>query len=137
MGKRPTSFILRKNANGRWSEYDFLLAEAVELLESEYCQRCGQPRYLCHNESDEIRFRVRDGHCLATEQIEHRQKRNAEQKGYDPAGVNLIAVPYSVIGKPLSEYRDPYYEELAKKRQADAARDAADAERMRAARGVS
>lgn len=117
MGKRPTAFILRKNADGKWSEYDYLLAEALELLENEYCPRCGQPKYLCRNESDEIQFKVRDEHCYAAEAVEREQKRNAEKKNYDDAGVTLIAVPFSTQGRPLSEYRDRYYSDLIKKRE--------------------
>jgi hypothetical protein len=117
-GKRPTCFILRSgNANGAWKEYDYLLAEALEILDSEYCQMCSQPKWLCHSDSDEIQFRITDDHCYASERIEKKQKANAEKKNYDGAGVRLVAVPYSTTGKPLSEYREPYFRELIKKHQ--------------------
>lgn len=118
-GKRPTCFILRSgNANGPWKEYDYLLAEALEIVESESCQMCGSPKWLCHSDSDEIQFRVTDDHCYASERVERRQKRNAEDKDYDGAGVRLQAVPYSTTGKPLSEYRESYYRELIAKHKA-------------------
>lgn len=103
------------NPNGAWTDYDYLLAEAIEVLDSEYCQMCGQPKWLCHTDSDEIQFRVYDDHCYATERIERIQKQNAEKKNYDGAGVRLVAAPYSTTGLPLSEYREPYYRDLVKK----------------------
>lgn len=72
----------------------------------------------CHSDSDEIQFRVTDDHCYASERVERRQKRNAEDKDYDGAGVRLQAVPYSTTGKPLSEYRESYYRELIAKHKA-------------------
>jgi len=119
MGKRPTAFILRKKrVDGAWSEYDYLLAEALGVLESEYCPTCGQPLWLCHAESEEIQFKVRDEHCYASERIARQQQRNSENKGFDDAGVNLVAIPYSTTGRPLSDYRDPYYRALIEKHKA-------------------
>ena len=120
MGKRPTTFILRKgNPNGSWGEYDFALAEAAQILDSEFCPSCKQPIWLCHSETDEIQFKVRDEHCYALERIERAQEANSKKKGYNGAGVNLVARPWSTAGRPLSDYREMYYRELVARHESD------------------
>ena len=96
----------------------------MEVLDSEYCADCGNLRYLCHNETDDIRFKIEDDHCFALEAVERRQARDAENK-VDTKGVRLRPRPVSVSGKPFIEYREQYYTELRKKREEIAALEAA------------
>lgn len=93
-----------------WSEWDYLLVEAVHRLESERC-RCGLPVYICHSDDPKIRFRVEEDVCEATRAVDlyEENQRRGNDKYKAPAGSTLRPVPYTIDGSDFTRYRDDYY----------------------------
>lgn len=108
----PTAQLFRKKhpLRAAWSDWDYLLIEAVHALESERC-RCGLPVYICHSSDPHIRFRIEEDVCEATATVERQEealkKANAD---YKPApGTALRPVPYTTDGSDFTQYREPFY----------------------------
>ena len=57
--------ILHKQPSKPWNKHDFLLLEAYQILEEERCGQCGLPKYICHSEDPEVRFRIEEDQCAA------------------------------------------------------------------------
>lgn len=97
-----------------------MLAEAYQILETERCPKCGLPRYICQNSSNDILFRVDEGTCYASAAVEEHDRRglNSRKKSdgtYSeaPAGIFAIPVPRALSGADLGTFRAPFYEEEA------------------------
>jgi hypothetical protein len=109
----PTAFLFRKRKPqlAKWTEWDYLLIEAIQQLESERC-RCGLPVYICHSDDPRIRFRVEEDVCEATKAIDiyedRAQKSSKEYKR--PHGSSLRPVPYTTDDSDFVIYRDDYYQ---------------------------
>lgn len=108
----PTAFLFRKHKprKATWTEWDYLLVEAVHQLENERCH-CGLPVYICHSEDPRVRFRVEEDTCEAKKAVElfeeREKKRDADYKA--PPGQALRPVPYTTDGSDFVDYRDEYY----------------------------
>ncbi|WP_025157275.1 hypothetical protein [Leifsonia aquatica] len=113
MNVAPTAFLFRKKHphKAAWSEWDYLLVEAVQSLEAERC-RCGLPVYICHSDDPRIRFRVEEDECEAQKAVdifEEREQKRAGENWKKPHGVALRPVPYTTDGSDFASYRDSYY----------------------------
>lgn len=111
MNIAPTAFIFRKRhpLKTKWTEWDYLLIEAVDRLELERCH-CGLPVYICHSDDPRIRMRVEEEVCEATKAVEDFEEMNKGKDGYKkPAGSTLRPVPYTIDGSDFTSYRDAYY----------------------------
>lgn len=118
--------ILHTQPTKKWNEYDFLLLEAYQILESERCGQCGLPRYICHNDSNEIQFSLAEDTCHAKAKIDERNRADSKRTNFEPpAGTVLVPEPRSTEGKELIDYRQPYYEAEAARRAEIAASRAA------------
>ena len=102
----------------KWVKHDFLLLEAYKILNRERCGQCGQPRYVCQNESNDIQFKVVEEQCaskVAQALFEERAEKKRGSKGEPDKGIALRVEAYSVSGKDLTTFRTPYYEAQAAK----------------------
>jgi hypothetical protein len=108
----PTAQLFRKKRPHQtpWTEWDYLLVEAVQTLEAERC-RCGLPVYICHSDDPHIRFRVEEDVCEASAAVDRFEddlrRKDADYK--TPAGTTLRPVPYTTDGSDFTRYRDDYY----------------------------
>lgn len=111
--------ILHTQPTKRWNAHDFLLLEAYQILEEERCQQCGLPRYICHNESSDVRFRIVEDTCAAMveKDMYEEQKRGSDKDYRAPAGTTLRPEPYAVDGRDLTTFRTQYYLDEAEKQQ--------------------
>lgn len=121
MGLPPTAQIFRKKRpfKAAWTEWDYLLVEAVQTLEAERC-RCGLPAYVCHSSDPHIRFRIEEDTCEATAAVERHEDalRRANKDYKPPAGTSLRPVPYTTDGSDFVEYREDYYaEQMARRKE--------------------
>lgn len=118
-GIRPTSMILHTQPSGKWNDLDFLIMEAYEIYKSEMCPECGYPIYVCHNDSNDIKFRLAEVTCYGKAAVDKRNKANSKKKGFEPpAGTTLRPEPYSKTGADLTSYREQFYLDLMAKRKA-------------------
>lgn len=109
-GVRPTTMILGADNRKRWSKLDLLVMQAYEQYESEVCQNCGMPIWLCRNTDHRLLVRVKEKPaCYATAEV---QKWNEKHKDQD---ADKTAVPefYTRDETPLTDFRDSYYLALA------------------------
>ena len=110
--------LLRAQPTEPWTDYDFLLLEAYQIVEDERCPQCGYPTWLCRNEDNDIQFRVRPVTCIASEQRERKEKDYQGDGKSRPYGLSLVAEPYTVSGAPLSGFREKFYEAERARREA-------------------
>ena len=100
--------VLRQQPNEEWSEADFKLVEAYDIIESEKCPQCGNPIWLCHSENPNLQFEVKVSTCYASIAVEGWQE--ARQKANRPVkrGENPYAIPYVLQfgedGMPIKKY---------------------------------
>lgn len=105
--------ILGKRAKGGPSKWDLLLAQAEHLLESERCPQCGNPRYICQSDDNDIDFYLYDEVCNATQKrLKHEKRKEKENRD----GIVVGTEAYTYSGTDLTSFRDGYYEgEIAKR----------------------
>lgn len=51
-----------------WTEYDFKILEAYQILQDEICSQCGNPVWLCHSTDNRVEFKAIKSTCFATKQ---------------------------------------------------------------------
>lgn len=103
--------ILHTQPSKPWNKHDFLILEAYQILEDERCGQCGLPRYICHSEDNEVRFRIEEDTCAAMVDKEayEEQKRGSNSDYKPPLGTRLHPVPYMNDGTDFTRLREPYY----------------------------
>lgn len=61
-----------------WTEYDFKILEAYQILQDEICNQCGNPVWLCHSTDNRIDFKTVNSTCFATKA--HMERLDAKKK---------------------------------------------------------
>lgn len=114
-GIRPTSLILRVQPRGKWNDFDFLCSEAYKTVVNERCAQCGLPRWMCHDASGDVGFKLVKDTCFATKEIETvAEKKEANKKYKAPKGVRIRPEPFRYSKRPLDmDFREAYYERLS------------------------
>lgn len=57
--------IFHEQPSAPWSDWDFSLLEAYQILQDETCPKCGQPSWLCRTTDPRVRFTVHESTCYA------------------------------------------------------------------------
>lgn len=110
-GQRPTAAVLEtEDPHEGWNRLDYLIQDAVFVLESEECPRCHNPIWLCHSMDNRIDFKVVKRTCYAMAELEDFEK-TPEGKSLE-AGQYTHAVPIGI------ENEDGSFEELPTRREA-------------------
>lgn len=102
-----------------WTELDFLLVEAMEILDEETCKECGNPIWVCRNEfATHVGFKIKTATCFAKAELdkwnEAQQKKN---KSLD-AGQYPYIVPYTYDESEMPS-RMHFYKELSEKHKVE------------------
>lgn len=64
-----------------WTDFDFMLLEAFQMLEDETCQECGNPVWVCRNEdAANVGFKIKTSTCFAKAELERWQEREEKNK---------------------------------------------------------
>lgn len=118
LGLRPSAHILMlKKPLSDWSEADHKLAVAYSILESETCDKCGNPIWLCRTTDERVEFEVKKYRCFAT--AEQEQREDKWRKSHKKDAVRLkpgeyeYTVPKARPGAQLPTRAD-FYESLTK-----------------------
>jgi hypothetical protein len=106
--------LFREQPTDPWVEFDFLLVEAIQILEDETCRECGNPIWICRNEdAHNVGFKVKTNKCFAVAELEKWQERKDKQKTKKKEyGESPYVVPYTYDGSPLPT-RAEFYQGLA------------------------
>lgn len=86
--------LFREQPTEPWTELDFLLVEAMQILEEETCGECSNPIWICRNESaSNVGFKIKTAICYAKAEMDKWQEK--ESKKSDSAK-NYGKYPYTV-----------------------------------------
>lgn len=112
---RPSAHILGlKKPTSDWSEADHTLAMAYSVLESETCDKCGHPIWVCRNTDNRITFSVESYVCFADKELQKTrknwEKKNGGKKDKERLkdGEYEYVVPKMTDGSPLPTRLDWY-----------------------------
>lgn len=99
-----------------WVPFDFMLIEALQMLEDETCTECGNPIWVCrNNEATNVGFKIKTTKCYAKAELEKwretEEKKNKNKKKY---GEMPYIVAYTYDDGPLPT-REEYYRSLSDK----------------------
>lgn len=99
-----------------WNEFDFLLVEAMQILEDETCSNCGNPIWICRNDdASNVGFKVKTSVCYASAEMEKWNERQEKQKNKKKTyGESPYVIPYTYDDSPLPT-RTQYYQGLLDK----------------------
>lgn len=96
-----------------WTPFDFKLLEAYQILQDETCQECGNPIWICRNESaHNVGFKIKIARCFAKAELdkwhETQDKNKNKKKTY---GEYPYTVAYTYDDGPMPT-RLSYYQNL-------------------------
>lgn len=108
--------ILHTQPGDPWTDEDFDLLEAYQILEQEKCVQCGLPRYVCHSSDDRIHFDVHEDTCNAKFEVERHEANLMEDENYErPKGTVMVPRPWMTDRSDFVTLRRPYYEAEAER----------------------
>jgi hypothetical protein len=107
--------LFYEQPNEPWTDFDFMLLEAYQILQDEICNECGNPIWICHNEeAANVGFKVKTTKCFAKAELERWQekedKKKVKRKAY---GERPYVVAYTYDGSEMPSRMD-YYQSLSK-----------------------
>jgi len=98
-----------------WDEFDFLLVEAMQMLEDETCPECGNPIWICRNEeASNVGFKVKVTTCYAKAELDRWNASNQKRKKELGPGEMSYVVSYTYDGSDMPT-RKSFYEGLSDK----------------------
>jgi hypothetical protein len=64
-----------------WINLDFMLIEAMQILEEETCAECGNPIWICRNDNaNNVGFKIKTATCYAKVEFEKWQEKQEGKK---------------------------------------------------------
>jgi hypothetical protein len=99
-----------------WTEFDFLLIEALQILEDETCGHCGNPIWICRNDdAQNVGFKIKTSTCYANAEMERwREKQEKSGSSKKRHGELPYVVAYTYDGGDLPT-RASFYQGLSDK----------------------
>lgn len=58
--------LFHEQPSGEWTDLDFRILEAYQIMQDELCPQCGHPVWLCRSKKDSITWKVESSICYAT-----------------------------------------------------------------------
>ena len=114
--------LLREQPNTPWTQMDYAILEAYQMLQDEICPQCGQPIWLCRSTSNNIEWTAQTEICYASRRREeaewndHNDKK-ATAKDRKNWGKVTYVLPRVIASAPEGTElptRTEYYEGLSK-----------------------
>lgn len=108
--------LFREQPDLPWTEFDFLLVEAMQILQDETCTQCGHPIWICRNdEASNVGFKIKISTCYAGAELDKWREREDKKKNKKKAyGETPYVVAYTYDDGPLPT-RASYYRSLLDK----------------------
>jgi endo-alpha-1,4-polygalactosaminidase (GH114 family) len=93
-----------------------MLLEAMQILEEETCKECGNPVWVCRNESaSNVGFKVKVATCFAKAELDRWNEREEKKKTSKKRhGEYPYVVAYTYDGSDMPT-RSQFYKEMAEK----------------------
>jgi hypothetical protein len=108
--------LFHEQPSDPWTPFDFMLVEALQILEDETCSDCGNPIWICRNsEATNVGFKIKTSTCFAKAELDRwrdaEEKKNKNKKKY---GETPYIVAYTYDDSPMPS-REQYYRGLLDK----------------------
>jgi hypothetical protein len=98
-----------------WNDFDFMLVEAMQILEDETCSECGNPIWICRNEeAANVGFRIKTSRCFAKAELDKWHEAEEKKKKKAKHGELPYVVAYTYDEGPMPTRMD-YYKALSDK----------------------
>ncbi len=112
--------MFKEQPGDDWTDLDFMLIEAMQILEDETCKECGSPIWICRNESaSSVGFKVKVATCFAKAELDRwnelQDKKKSSKKRH---GEYPYVVPYTYDGTELPT-RMQFYKDLTEKHKVE------------------
>lgn len=110
------AMLFHEQPNEPWSEFDFLLVEALQVLEDETCAECGNPIWVCRNDNaSSVGFKIKTTVCYASAELERwREKQEKNKSAKKKHGESPYVIAYTYDGSDLPS-RTSFYKGLSDK----------------------
>jgi len=114
-GIRPVAMLFHEQPNDPWTALDFLLIEAMQMLEDETCQQCGNPIWICRNDqAANVGFKIKIATCYAKYELDRWQEAEDKKQNNKTYGQYPYVIAYTYDDSDMPS-RQQYYEYLAQK----------------------
>lgn len=112
--------MFREQPTDPWTDFDFLLIEAMQILKDETCNDCGNPIWICRNDSaGNVGFKIKTATCFAKAELDRWQeaedKKNSSKKKH---GQYPYVVAYTYDGSDMPS-RAQFYRAWAEKNKVE------------------
>jgi len=108
--------LFHEQPTDAWTPFDFMLVEAMQMLEDETCAECGNPVWVCRNEeASNVGFKVKITKCYGKAELDKwREKEEKKESSIKRYGEMPYIVAYTYDDSPMPT-RKSYYESLSDK----------------------
>lgn len=107
--------LFHEQPDDPWTEFDFMLVESFQMLEDETCSECGNPIWICRNESaTNVGFKIKTTKCFAKAELDKWREAEEKKKKKQKHGEMPYIVAYTYDESPMPTRRE-YYESLSDK----------------------
>ena len=109
------AMLFHEQPTDPWTEFDFMLVEALQILEDETCSECGNPVWVCRNDSaSNVGFKIKTTRCYAKGELEKWREKQDKKKSKNNYGELPYIVAYTYDEGPMPS-RSSYYKDLSDK----------------------
>ena len=107
--------LFHEQPGTKWDAFDFLLVEAMQMLEDETCTECGNPIWVCRNEeASNVGFKIKTTKCFAKAELDKWREAEEKKNKKPKHGEMPYIVAYTYDGSPMPS-RSGYYQGLSDK----------------------
>lgn len=98
-----------------WNDFDFLLVEAMQILEDETCNECGNPIWVCRNEdATHVGFKIKTTICYGKAELDRWQAAQEKRNKKLGPGEMPYILAYTYDDSPMPT-RASFYKSLSDK----------------------
>jgi hypothetical protein len=107
--------LFHEQPTNPWNDFDFMLVEAFQILEDETCSECGNPIWVCRNDSaTNVGFKIKITKCFAKAELDKWREAEEKKKKKSKPGEMPYIVAYTYDKGPMPT-RAEYYQSLSDK----------------------
>jgi hypothetical protein len=104
--------LFHEQPSDPWCDFDFMLLEALQILEQETCSECGNPIWVCRNDAaHNVGFKIKVTTCYAKSEMDKWQERQQKNDKKSGPGELPYTIAYTYDDGPMPSRRS-YYEAL-------------------------
>lgn len=107
--------LFHEQPSSPWIDFDFMLVEALQILEDETCSECGNPIWVCRNDAaTNVGFKIKTTKCYAKAELEKWNDKQQKRKAKQQPGEMPYIVAYTYDDGPMPTRRS-YYQGVSDK----------------------